>query len=321
MNGGTLDDFCHRIVERPERYRPLHPPPVLAQQFAGFFGLSAFPRKDEITSLLHSAGVGTAVCAPLPRGFRGYHTGTRDGRYTIWYDATDWKGSQEHTLFHETYEIVRKRLRDLHPRVGVPQGSAMCRQADRFAAAALMQPYWFSMFAQVSGFDVVALHRSYGRAYSSLTIRLAEVMRRQPLLAVLYERKGDVEPDQRMTSTPLPSAFRATVVARTPGFRLRTQRRSLSYLRGLLPRRGEPPAHGSVAERVILTGRPVHVERVSGYDLWRADDVTVAARPVNWHGRLAKVTLVAVPHRDRSVLIPQLGNASFDHVLHAHQVI
>ena len=63
---------------------------------------------------------------------------------------------------------------------------------------------------------------------------------------------------------PLPGL----VVARTPGFRLRLQKRPLSCLRGLLPRRGGPPAQGSVVERVVLTGRPVYVERVSGYDLW-----------------------------------------------------
>ena len=59
-----------------------------------------------------------------------------------------------------------------------------------------MQPRWFSIFAEASGFDVVALHEAYGRAYSSLTIRLAEVMRNQPLLAVLYERRESGKPQK-----------------------------------------------------------------------------------------------------------------------------
>ena len=63
------------------------------------------------------------------------------------------------------------------------------------------------------------------------------------------------------------------------------------------------------------------MERVSGYDLWRADDVAVAARPVTWRGRLAKIAVVAVPYRERSVLSPQLGQAPFERVLEAHQVI
>ncbi len=145
-------------------------------------------------------------------------------------------------------------------------------------------------------------------------------MQSQPLLTVLYERKEEGEP-RTWEAAPAPEVFRATVVARTPGFRLRTQKRPLSCLRGLLPRRGAPPAPGSVAERVVLTGRPVYVERVSGHDLWRADDVTVAARPVNWHGRLAKVSVTAVPYRDRSILSPQLGHASFERIPQVHQVI
>ena len=63
------------------------------------------------------------------------------------------------------------------------------------------------------------------------------------------------------------------------------------------------------------------MERVSGYDLWRVDDITVAVRPVFWQGRLAKVALIAVPFRDRSVLAPQFGQASFDCLPEAHQMI
>ncbi len=95
----------------------------------------------------------------------------------------------------------------------------------------------------------------------------------------------------------------------------------MRYLRGYLPRRGAPLAQCSVAERVILTDRPAFVERVSRYDLWHADDVIVAARPVFWYGKLARGSLVAVPHWDRSVLKPQLAQTSFERIPHAHQVL
>ena len=140
-------------------------------------------------------------------------------------DASEGDGAREHTTLHECYEIVRERLHDLYPHLGAPRGKTKCRQADRFAAAALMQPYWFSLFAETSGFDVVALHRTYGRAYSSLTIRLAEVMRHQPLLAVLYERGEAGDPREWAADAP-PEVFRAKVVARTPGFRLRTRQKT-----------------------------------------------------------------------------------------------
>ncbi len=319
MSMVTLDGFCHGLMNGGGPGGNLRPD-ALAREFVDFFGISAFPHMDEITALLEESGVGTVTLSHYTGGLRGYHKGTMADGYEIVIDASEGKSAREHTALHEASEIVRERLGDLYPRVDVPEGKTMCRLADRFAASALMQPYWFSLFAEASGFDVVALQRTYGRAYSSLTIRLAEVMRHQPLLAVLYERRKDGEPCE-WAGGPVPEAFRAKVVARTPGFRLRTLRRPLSNLRGLLPRRGAPPAQGSVAERVILTGRPVYVDRVSGYDLWRNDDVTVAARPVSWHGRLAKVALVAVPYRDRSVLRPQLAHAYFERIPHAHQVI
>ena len=319
MTTALLDHFCHRLVEEVTPSKGLHPT-VLAKEFVDFFGLSTFPRMEELVGLLNRAGVRTALCTHLPKGCRGVHTGTKKGSYLIEYDAFDWERAQEHTVLHELYEIVRERVHDLYPSVGKPQGRSLCRQADRFAAAALMQPEVFSMFAEKSGLDVVALQRMYGRAYSSLALRLVEVMQSQPLLIVLYEREEEGEP-HLWEASPAPGVFKATVVARTPGFRLRANRRPLSCLRGLLPRRGDPPIPGSVAERVALTGRPVCVDRVSGYDLWRADDLTVAARPVLWHGRVAKIALIAVPYRDRSVLQPQVGRASFQRIAEAYQVI
>ena len=319
MNEVTLDGFCHLLIDGGAPSGKLQPP-AIARQFVDYFGFSAFPDMDEIKTVLEGAGVATVILSHDTGGFRGYHTGEKDGIYEVVIDASEPKGTQEYTAFHESYEIVRERLRDIYPKIGAPEGRRKCRQADRFAAAALMQPYWFSLFAEASGFDVVAMQRTYGRAYSSLTIRLVEVMRHQPLLAVLYEREEEGDPCE-WAADAAPEGFEAKVVARTPGFRLRTRRWPLSNLRGLLPRRGAPPAQCSVAERVILTGRPVYIERVSGYDLWHNDDVTVAARPVSWHGRLAKVSIVAVPYRDRSVLRPQLAHAYFERVAHAHQVI
>ena len=315
----TLDGFCHRLAADRLRHRKLHPV-AMAGEFVDYFNVPPFPRMTDIAGLLDRAEIGRVVLSRETGGLRGYHVGTRDGGYLIHVDASEGRVGQEHTALHEAYEVVRERLHDLHPRIGLASGISLCRQADRFAAATLMQPYWFAIFAETSGFDVVALQASYGRSYASLTIRLAEVMRHQPLLAVLYESRPQNEPSPGMDGQAS-ECLRATVVTRTPGFRLRTQRRPLSKLRGLLPRRGEPPAAGSVAERVALTGKPAAVDRVSGYDLWRSDDLTVLARPVIWGGQVAKVSLIAVPHRDRSVLLPQFASAAFERIASAHQVL
>ena len=180
-----------------------------------------------------------------------------------------------------------------------------------------MQPEPFACFAARTGFDVVALQRLYQRSYASLTLRLAEVMRHQSLLTVLYERQT-LGPPHRWAPAPGIEALNATVVASTPGFNRSTRR---ADWRGHLPRRGRLPARGSVAERVAQTGQPVYVERVKGCALGCADDLTVAARPVTWQGKLAKVALVAVPYRDRALLLPQLGQASFLRLPTAQEVV
>ena len=316
MNG-TRRDFCINLLDdAPERGLD---PEGIAARFVHYFNVPARPTMEQLTVLLEETEFGTVTgqCRES-LDVKGIHFSSPNGGYDIHYREDLWEGSKEHTVLHETYEIIDETLCELYSGAVPPR--RVCWQADRFAASALMQPRWFSLFAEASGFDAVALHETYGRAYSSLAIRLAEVMRNQPLLSVLYERDEEGEPWE-WDPNPSPEIFTAKVVARTPGFRLRTQRRPLSALRGLLPRRDDSPAPGSVAERVILTGKPVYVERVSGYDLWRNDDVTVAARPVSWYGRVAKIALIAVPYRDRSVLTPQLGHAPFERISRAYQVL
>ncbi len=314
MNG-TREDFCRNLLDDALE-RGLDPEGVAAR-FVRYFDVSGRLTVPELTVLLSEAGFGTVTGRCLET-MKGIHYSAPGGGYDIHYREDLWEGSKEHTVLHETYEIINETMYDLC--ADAEPVRRVCRQADRFAAAALMPPDLFSLFAEASGLDVVALQGMYQRAYSSVAIRLAEVMRHQPLLAVLYERNEKGEP-HGWNPAATPDDFTAKVVVRTPGFRLRTQKRPLSYLRGLLPRRGAPPTPGSVAEQVIRTGGPVYVERVSGYDLWQNDDVTVAARPVTWHGRLAKIAVVAVPHRDRSVLAPQLGHAPFERIPHAHQLL
>ena len=200
MSGAKLDGFCHGLMNGGVPRGRLHPAEI-AREFVDFLGLSAFPDMDEIRGLLERAGVATVVLSHDTGGLRGHHTGEKDGVYEIVVDASEGDGAREHTTLHECYEIVRERLRDLSPHLGAPRGKTKCRQADRFAAAALMQPYWFSLFAETSGVDVGGLQRTYGRAYSSLTVRLTEVMRHQPLLAVLYER-GEAGDPREWRSMP-----------------------------------------------------------------------------------------------------------------------
>ena len=175
-------------------------------------------------------------------------------------------------MLHEAYEIIHETLCDMES--GSPPVHKVCREADRFAAAALMQPQAFSLAAERSGLDVLALQRTYRCSYVSVTLRLAEVMENRPLMTVLYEREENGDPAD-WTEPPVLSA---TVVRRTRGF-------------------GNPAAFPICGERAVRYGSTQYVHE-GGY--------AAIARPVLWKGRLAKVVAVAVPDGDRAVLGPQL---------------
>ena len=89
--------------------------------------------------------------------------------------------------------------------------------------------------------------------------------------------------------------------------------RMLCGARGLMPVRGRTLSPGSMAESVVLTGRVCYAELKPGRGGARKGDMAMAARPVVWKGRVAKVAVIAVPYRDRSVLSPQLSGEAFGH--------
>ena len=297
----TLDGFCRERMDSVLAWERTNPS-SLADAFVRFFGLSLRPTLDELTGLLQAARIGSVLGAPLDGSLRGVHSSAPEGGYDIHYREDQWAGAQEHTVLHETYEIICETLGDLYP--ASPLSGDVCREADRFAAAVLMQPAVFAAYAEATGLDVIALQKRYGRAYASVTLRLAEVMRDPPLLAVLYERREGGGPPA-WDELPVPSALRVKAAARTPGFGA-ADSRLLGGFAGGMPGRGWPPSPGSAVERVAFSGRAAYAEE---------DGVAVAARPVFWQGRLAKVAVVAVPYRDRSVLRPQLAAAPFDRLI------
>ena len=60
----------------------------------------------------------------------------------------------------------------------------VCTQAERLAAALLMPPRAFEPLA-LGGLDVPKLQRAFRCSYAAVSIRLAEVLRQPPLIAVL----------------------------------------------------------------------------------------------------------------------------------------
>ena len=299
MTQNTLGGFCRNLLDLDDDLsgQPLDPE-AMAARFADHFCLSARPTLEELTALAERAGFGTVRDGHM-EGLRGAHIGQPGGEYHIYHREDLWEGSKAQTVLHEMYEIVLEHMAEIHsPGMPGPSGPnpIICQQAERFAAAALMQPDIFLPYAQASGLDVKTLHDQFGCAYSSAALRLAELVRDPPLLVVLYERKERGDP-AHWPAHFRPGELTVKVVKRTAGFAA-SGSPLLCGARGGVPWKHKSLPAGSPAERAAHSGQSEYAE---------GDGLAVVATPILWKGRLAKVTVVAVPWERRSVLEPQLG--------------
>lgn len=285
----TREDFCRELLDDDLACGSIDPEGVAAR-FVSYFGVPGRPTMPVLKALLEDADFGAVSGAHLD-SMKGVHFGARGGGYEIYYRQDMWDGAKEHTILHETYEIICETL--CEQVTGSPLRRRVCRQADRFAAAVLMQPGTFSLMAKASGLDVLALQRAYRCSYASVTLRLGETVRNTPLMTVLYERHRDDGPDPEGWTGP--PELRATIVRRTLGFGPPASE-LLCGSRGGVPLRGRRPSPGSLADRVVGSGRAEYDED-GGF--------AAIARPVIWRGRLAKVAVVAVSLHHRAALDPQ----------------
>ena len=102
-------------------------------------------------------------------GLRGAHIGQPGGEYHIYHREDLWEGSKAQTMLHEMYEIVLERMDEIHsPGMPVPSGPnpVICQQAERFAAAALMQPASSCPTPRPAGWTWRPSTMSFGCAYS-----------------------------------------------------------------------------------------------------------------------------------------------------------
>ncbi len=290
----TLGGFCRDLLDEHHTGQcHEHSAEAVAARFVERFGVSARPTLEELKALLRDAGIGEVEGRSLEEGMKGVHVGVAGQECHIFYKEELWQGARDYTVLHEGYEIMHETLCDLD--TGTKAEREVCRDADRFAAAALMQPGEFRELALASGLDVIALQREYGYAYAAVALRLAEVVRSLPYFVALYERPGRSDP-ARWPKGDDPAALRATVVRRTKGMGPPASR-LITGKRGGIPQRHRRVPAGSLAERAAHSGRTEYAE---------ADGLAVAVRSVCWKGRLAKLAVVAVPWEYRAALEPQL---------------
>ena len=282
----TREDFCRRLLD--DSPHEALDPERLAARFVRYFDVPARPTMDELRSLLKRTGFGEVSGRHLD--VKGIHYSAPGGGYDIHYREDLWAGTQDYSVVHETYEIVHETLCDMES--GSAPERAVCTQAERFAAAVLMQPRAFAPLALEWGLDVLKLQRAFQCSYAAVTIRLAEVLREPPLMAVLYAREDKSDP----AGWTDPLDLRAKVVRRTRGFGTSTTF-PICGERGGLPRRGRPIPTGSLEEQAARYGTARYAHDGGCYAI---------ARPVFWKGKLVKVVVIAVPESDSAVLGPQM---------------
>ena len=169
----------------------------------------------------------------------------------------------------------------------------MCREADRFAAAVLMQPRAFEPLVLEWGLDVLALQRAFRCSYASVTIRLAEVAA-APAPYGDPVRKGGRGRPCRLGRAARPPGDGGAAGAGASGLQLPSPS----------PASGAASSAGAGPSRTApWRSRPSATARrgpptTGGY--------TVMARPMVWKGKLAKVVVIAVPDADRAVLGPRV---------------
>ena len=195
----TREDFCRLLLD--DSPREALDPERLAARFVRYFDVPARPTMDELRSLLKRTGFGE-VSGRRHLDVKGIHYSAPGGGYDIHYREDMWAGTQDYSVVHETYEIIHETLCDMDS--GSPPDRIVCTQAERFAAAVLMQPRAFEPLALEWGLDVLELQRAFLCSYASVTIRLAEVLRQPPFMAVLYATRG------RTRATPQAGPTRST---------------------------------------------------------------------------------------------------------------
>ena len=192
-------------------------------------------------------------------------------------------------MIHETYEIIYETLCDMES--GSPPDRKVCTQAERFAAAVLMQPRAFEPLALEWGLDVLKLQQAFRCSYAAVSIRLAEVLRDPPLMVVLYAMEDGIDSKDRADSPDL----RVKVVRRTRGFGTPTDF-PICGERGGVPRWAGPYPPALWRRRP-----PATAPRASP---WAAATPPSPGPSFVWEA--ARVVVIAVPESYASVLGPQM---------------
>lgn len=314
----SLQDFCEAMLNLYGRPQAMECD-ALARQFVVFYGLSASPDLEELRLALDAYHHAARIQPGCLGGLAACHYLDRRKKLNIEYAESDWEGRTEFSVVHECYEAIQETFEEMVPGYRARRNQSnvcMSPEADRFAAAVLMQPEVFTAAIMQTGLDICSLRRRFrNRSYASVAIRTREIFR-PPFIAedidfmiAIYDRDGNGHPRQ-LELYCCPDDFRVGCVVKTPGIRLSKSKTHANFKSYLLPRRlfsvvGEKPSPGFIVDEVIKENGPVYYGEIR-FDLLGANQMSLLARPVRWFGRLAKIVVVVVRQENCHLIEKQL---------------
>ncbi len=312
-----LEEFCAAVIRQYAGASAV-PPSELAEALRMHFAIPVPVVLSAQVRLAQQLGIHDFQFVELPRGCSGYNS--QDGDfYTLWVSTLDHRVRQEHTIFHELYELIHRKLAEQLPTLIPLSSKERERNADEFAAAVFMPTESFAKDVLTCGLDVLRLQNLYQRSYSSTLIGIKDSLRRLgiPFVGLLYEdndfadieavarrRLGDIE-----ARIPLQMAlhYRWTILGMSAKVN--------PILASHLPRSGDMVVPGSLARMVYEHQSAVYIKQATGFDFFGLDDMTVLLRPVIWRGStIAKIIILCIRADQGDLLAPQIAG------LHCHTV-
>jgi hypothetical protein len=286
----SVGDFC-RYAFDVEQGRPVDNPTRLGAIFRDYAGIDRTPSLRKTIELVRSLGVDLKPATYLDTGGTNM---TANGTWHIHYSAKDRPATQKFDIFHELFEVIHKSFSSSYPIPSFLREPQLSQHADRFAAAVLIPPRFFSNQAGATGCDLVKLGEDLELSHQCLLIALGQHFADVPFVGVLYEHqpKGEVGVKVGVED------FSATVVVKTGRAR---RIKELCWLQAV-PARNSRPQMCSLVCASISSRRPM---------LWRSahveDAPAVLVRPLlSSVMEPYRVILLAVPNEEFNMISSQV---------------
>ncbi|MBN2238667.1 MAG: ImmA/IrrE family metallo-endopeptidase [Dehalococcoidales bacterium] len=286
-----LHEFCRYVLDCEEGQYP-DDPVYLGGIFREYAGIQRTPTLSDAINIITSLDIKVNSVDYLPSGGTNMNA---NGQWYIHYSDKERPATQKFTLFHELFEIINKSFGMYHPEFIPLKEPKMSRNADRFAASALIPPRFFLGKVNSTGCDLVKLGEDLELSHHCLLIALGQHLSDIQFVGILYESNIN---RNKSNGTRDVKDFVATVVVKTP----RSQR--VKYLCGLqsVPPKKEYAQFGSLVCAAITGGRSL---------LWRNDRVdnapAILVRPLIANSlEPYRVILLAVPGDEFSMISSQV---------------